>query len=210
MAVERTYGWKTARADAMEFDARIRDSVVGARKSEASAWRVFVLAGGNTPLLLSNVFVTSSTRLDTEKPPIVGAVSAGFQMSILKHSLATKIFVDDQCLEANLAMAADAETGRISDTSILYQLRQIRSKFDHPSAYSLCPASWPLTQVHVCQPFTIFTFGDHDKGRYAAANLSFSSPSSSVGSLVCPPTTTSPAVSRCRTQSEERKSIAVS
>ncbi|GAN02277.1 hypothetical protein MAM1_0019c01719 [Mucor ambiguus] len=61
----------------------------------------------------------------------------------VKDSIATKIFVDQECLDASIAMAAKDGTDRISDTSHLYQLRQLRSKFDHPSAHTLCHASGP-------------------------------------------------------------------
>ncbi|KAI9005469.1 hypothetical protein CLU79DRAFT_781628 [Phycomyces nitens] len=119
----------------------------------------------------SNVLATSSIRLDTKEDPLVGCINLGFRLTTVKDSIATKIFVDQECLDTSVAMAANAGTDRISDTNILYQLRQLRSKFDHPSAYTLCRASGPLTDVHVCQPFTTFTLADYDKGRYPVANL---------------------------------------
>jgi hypothetical protein len=119
----------------------------------------------------SNVLVTSSIRLDTKEDPLVGSINLGFQLTTVKNSMAAKIFVDQECLDASIAMAANARTDRISDTSILYQLRQLRSKLDHRSAYTLCRASGPLTDVHVCQPFTTFTLTDYDKGRHSGANL---------------------------------------
>ncbi|ORX48528.1 hypothetical protein DM01DRAFT_1116792 [Hesseltinella vesiculosa] len=57
------------------------------------------------------------------------------------------------------------------DTLILYQLRQIRSKFDASSAYNLVRTSGPLTQSHLCYPFTVFTIADYDQINNPAAIL---------------------------------------
>ncbi|KAI9493860.1 hypothetical protein BDB00DRAFT_871875 [Zychaea mexicana] len=68
-------------------------------------------------------------------------------------------------------MATDPAVTQTSDTNIVYQLRQIRSKFDADNAYSLCCASGPFTKFHVCQPFTIFTLADYDHGTSPLSSL---------------------------------------
>ncbi|KAI9027650.1 hypothetical protein CLU79DRAFT_697658, partial [Phycomyces nitens] len=49
---------------------------------------------------------------------------------------------------------------------------QIRCKFDADNSYSLCHASGPFTKSHVCQPFTIFTLADYDRGTSPLSSLS--------------------------------------
>lgn len=120
---------------------------------------------------VSNVLVTSCLRLDTKLSPVVGSSSSAFDLSSVKNSVSTKIFLDKESLDTCLKMAATSTTTRISDTHILYQLRQIRSKFDQQGAYQLCRASGPLTKSHIYQPYTVFTIADYNHGRNPTALL---------------------------------------
>lgn len=52
-----------------------------------------------------------------------------------------------------------------------HQLRQIRTRFDLPSIYTLVRASGPLTKNHTCHPYTIFTLIDWDRGRIPYTTL---------------------------------------
>ncbi|KAL0093112.1 hypothetical protein F4703DRAFT_1902968 [Phycomyces blakesleeanus] len=90
--------------------------------------------------LVSNILVTSNMRLDAVSKPSIGAVTLNFKLD-KKDALATKIFLDHDNLQVALSIATDPAVTRISDTNIVYQLRQIRSKFDADNAYSLCRAS---------------------------------------------------------------------
>ena len=120
---------------------------------------------------VSNVLITSCIRLDKKFPPSVGSNTLDFQLIDTQSSLTTKIYLDRECLEEGLAIVNAPDTSRISDTAILYQLRQIRSKFTAPSAFSLCRASGPLTTSHTNQPYTMFTLADYDIGHSSGMKL---------------------------------------
>ncbi|KAI9317870.1 hypothetical protein BX666DRAFT_1932193 [Dichotomocladium elegans] len=120
--------------------------------------------------LVSNILVTSNMRLDAVSKPSIGAVTLNFKLD-KKDALAPKTFLDHDNLQVALSMATDPAVTRTSDTNIVYQLRQIHSKFDADNAYSLCRASGPFTKSHVCQPFTIFTLADYDRGTSSLSSL---------------------------------------
>ncbi|KAG1040775.1 hypothetical protein G6F43_012219 [Rhizopus delemar] len=121
------------------------------------------------PVSLHTSEGTISTHKQLYKPSI-GAVTLNFKLD-KKDALATKIFLDHDNLQVALSMATDPAITRTSDTNIVYQLRQIRSKFDADNAYSLCRASGPFTKTHVRQPFTIFTLADYDRGTSPLSSL---------------------------------------
>lgn len=81
--------------------------------------------------LVSNILVTSNMRLDAVSKPSIGAVTL---INFKLDALATNIFLDHDNLQVALFMATDPAVTRTSDTKIVYQLRQIRSKFDADNA----------------------------------------------------------------------------
>ena len=88
-------------------------------------------------------------RLDAISKPLIGVITLNFKLD-KKDALVTKIFLDHDNIQVALSMATDPAVTRTSDTNIVYQLRQICSKFDADNAYSLCHASGPFTKSHVC------------------------------------------------------------
>ncbi|KAG0165099.1 hypothetical protein DFQ28_007180 [Apophysomyces sp. BC1034] len=120
---------------------------------------------------VSNALVTSCIRMDTKLLPSVGSAALNFKLSIIQDSLQTKIYLDHEYLQEALTMINSPGTSRISDTAIICQLRQIRSKYELPTAHTLCRASGPLTASHICHPYTIFTLADYDPGRSPGAKL---------------------------------------
>lgn len=106
-------------------------------------------------------------RLDAVGKPSIGAITLNFKLD-KKDALATKIFLDHDNLQLASSMAMDSAATRTSDANIMYQLRQIRSKFDADNAYSLCCALGPFTKSHVCQPFTL---ADYDRGTSPLSSL---------------------------------------
>ncbi|KAI8060875.1 hypothetical protein BC940DRAFT_337241 [Gongronella butleri] len=120
--------------------------------------------------LVSNALVTSSMRLDIKQQPSVGGMTNNFLLDAINSSLSTKIFIDRDCLKDALALVDG--TKALGDSGFLAcRLRQIRSKFDWLSAYALCRATGPLTEAHVCQPYTVFTLGNQDAGRNPGAHV---------------------------------------
>ncbi|SAL98013.1 hypothetical protein [Absidia glauca] len=120
---------------------------------------------------VSNALVTSSIRLDCQEAPVIGSTTSGFDLNTINDSLSTKIFVDVESMNSSLAMMNDNSTSRISNANILYQIRQLRSKFDHHTAYQLTRASGPLTRSHIYHPYTVFTLADQDASRNSVALL---------------------------------------
>ncbi|ORX42675.1 hypothetical protein DM01DRAFT_323809 [Hesseltinella vesiculosa] len=138
-------------------------------------WPVTLYAADGPKLLVgtqvSNLLITSLTRLDTKIIPSIGSTSTIFKLPTLMDSHSTKIFLDREQLQAALVMDATPETSRVSDMFIMAQLRQIRSKFHESTAYTLCRESGPITKAHTCQPYTTFTLSDLDRGRNPSADL---------------------------------------
>lgn len=68
---------------------------------------------------VSNALVTSSIRLDEKHDPSVGGTTVHFQLSTIKDSLACKIFLDTESMNAGLAMINDPSASSVSDTVML-------------------------------------------------------------------------------------------
>ncbi|SAL98015.1 hypothetical protein [Absidia glauca] len=120
---------------------------------------------------VSNALVTSSIRLDCQEAPVIESTASGFDLNSINDSLSTKIYLDIESMNSSLAMINDTSTSHICDTNIIYQIRQLQSKFDHHSAYQLTRASGPLTRSHTCHPYSVFTLADHDASRTPVALL---------------------------------------
>ncbi|KAF9430532.1 hypothetical protein BGZ94_006327 [Podila epigama] len=88
-----------------------------------------------------DALITSSLRLDSKLEPCLGASTPTFVLEDKSSSLATKILLDKESLQAGLKMAKDATTCSISSSDLLYQLRQLKTKFFDASTFYLCRAS---------------------------------------------------------------------
>ncbi|KAG9064272.1 hypothetical protein KI688_003460 [Linnemannia hyalina] len=51
----------------------------------------------------------------------------------------------------------DLENWCVDRIGIVYQLRQLKTKFQEPSTYLFSRASEPLTNMHPCMPYTTYT-----------------------------------------------------
>ncbi|KAG0930809.1 hypothetical protein G6F57_011483 [Rhizopus arrhizus] len=120
---------------------------------------------------VSNVLITSSMRLDARVKPYVGSSNMSFRLSSTVDSLCARLYLDSVCLEEALAILESPDTSCLSSFNMIYQLCQIRSKFATPSAYALCRSSGPITLAHVCQPYTVFTLADNNRGNNPGATL---------------------------------------
>jgi hypothetical protein len=65
-------------------------------------------------------------------------------------------------------LAQRPDTMYIDEHDVLYQLRQLRSKFDSESTYFCCSAAGAMTNDHACRPCTVFTLADYDNGHDAS------------------------------------------
>jgi predicted RNA-binding Zn-ribbon protein involved in translation (DUF1610 family) len=122
-----------------------------------------------------DALITSSLRLDKVVEPSIGASTPSFVLSDTSSSLATKIFLDAEHLEIGLKMAKNKDTWSISSCDLLYQLRQVKTKFFDASTFYLCRASSFFADNHPCQPYTIFNLASFDQAHsgdgVAASNL---------------------------------------
>ncbi|KAI8344767.1 hypothetical protein BC941DRAFT_464977 [Chlamydoabsidia padenii] len=102
--------------------------------------------------LSSNSLATSVSRLDQAMKPIVGAITTIFSLEKIEVSMATTIYLDQEYVGKALALTE-------------------RVDFHLPSTYHLCRAAGPVTFTHECQPYSLATLGDLDRGRNHAARI---------------------------------------
>lgn len=103
--------------------------------------------------------------------PSVGGITTNFNLTVT-DSFASKIFVDVESTTAAKTIISNPATTCISNTGMFsHQLRQIRTRFDLPSTYTLVHASGPLTKNQTCHPYIIFTLIDCDRGSIPCATL---------------------------------------
>ncbi|KAI7902945.1 uncharacterized protein BX663DRAFT_542965 [Cokeromyces recurvatus] len=118
-----------------------------------------------------NYLVTSFVRLDKEEKPSVGAVSTSFKLEKLEESLSTRIYIDKYVLNKAMKLAENKDAKAVTNYNILDQLRQVSTHFKSPSTYYLCRASGFVTRTHQCQPYSIFTLSNFDRGRCPSAEI---------------------------------------
>ncbi|KAI8638249.1 hypothetical protein BD408DRAFT_456455 [Parasitella parasitica] len=166
-----------------ETFGRLKDTVVDTslpspiNTKYPDVWPNSLQHADGTKLLIgnqaSNVLITSSMlRLDARVKPYVGSINMSFRLlSSTVDSLCVRLYLDSVCLEEALIILELPDTSCLSSFSMIYQFRQIRSKFATPPACALCRSSGPITRAHVCQPSTVFTLGDNDRGNNSGATL---------------------------------------
>ncbi|ORY90477.1 hypothetical protein BCR43DRAFT_113560 [Syncephalastrum racemosum] len=140
----------------------------------ANVWPTNLLNADGDKLVIGtqsmNALITSSFRLDQKCHPSLGAKSVDFKLERM-DSLATRIYLDTECIQKAIALAKDRQASQIDVFNTISSLRQVVSKFDNPSTYYLCRAFGPLTVSHTSQPYSIFTLSDFDRGNNGTAHL---------------------------------------
>ncbi|CAO3595713.1 unnamed protein product [Absidia cylindrospora] len=112
-----------------------------------------------------NALVTSSLRLDTDLAPEVGPGTCQFILDDHQQSISTRLFIKETAWKAATALAKTKATTRISSYDILYQLRQLRTRFHHQSTYFCCRSSNELTDTVTTRPYTVFTLANYDSAK---------------------------------------------
>jgi hypothetical protein len=102
--------------------------------------------------------ITSIARLDQSEDPKVGPSWCQFAMSPQQ----TKIFVDQVSWAKAKKIGSSSSLRSIAPFSLIAQARQPRSQFHHPTTYYLCRASSDATLFSHLQPYTVFTYCDHE------------------------------------------------
>ncbi|GAA5799033.1 hypothetical protein HPULCUR_004442 [Helicostylum pulchrum] len=103
-----------------------------------------------------NFLVTSSMRLD------VHSVNLGPSTTHFTPTNKTRLFLDKASLDIVKPMLRNETVNECQQMPILYQLRQLRSKFDRLSTYTKCRASSSFTSHPFLQPTTIWTFSSQN------------------------------------------------
>ncbi|KAF9273476.1 hypothetical protein BGZ68_001486 [Mortierella alpina] len=147
-------------------------------------WPVTVMAPEGERLIIgTGTHISSSVRLDVKMEASVGGTTPSFLLTNAEHSKATKIFLDQESVEAGLKLAGNKETWAVSGRDLLSQLRQTKTKFHDASTYYLCRSSSHFARNHPCQPYTIFTLASFDQaanGDGAAVSNIFDKIASSI------------------------------
>lgn len=123
-----------------------------------------------------NILITSSIRLESNHPVVVGASSSnGFV-----PSRSTRIFIE-KCKLQEIQMTTKANTQhagiRSSQQNLLYpfdeyaQLRQLRSKFDRLFAYLCYWSSSKFTNDVRTRPWTIWTIADRSRNQNRGSSV---------------------------------------
>jgi hypothetical protein len=136
------------------------------KTSYKNGWPTTVSAQDGERLIIGTLsfdaLVTSSLRLDTRMNASVGCATPSFLLPSTSHSLAAKIFLDQESLDDGLQLANE-DTWSVSNSNLMWQLRQTKTNFHDPYTYYLCRASSPFANKYPCQPYTIFTLVAFDQ-----------------------------------------------
>ncbi|SAM07889.1 hypothetical protein [Absidia glauca] len=112
-----------------------------------------------------NALVTSSLRLDKHFEPEIGPGTCHFVLENDLQSLNTKIFIKEEAWKAAKVLAENKSANFISCYDIVYQMRQLRTRFHHQSAYLCCRSSNETTDDITTRPYTVFTLAGFDNAR---------------------------------------------
>lgn len=70
-----------------------------------------------------------------------------------------------------MKLAENKDAKAVTNYNILDQLKQVGTHFESPSTYYLCRASGFVTRTRQCQPYSIFTLSNLDRGRCPSAEI---------------------------------------
>ena len=108
-----------------------------------------------------NGLITSSTRIDKELLPEVGPTTSNFILNREDAGM-IEIYIEETAWYDAKKLAEDESAQEVYSFNILYQLRQLRSKFHHYSTYFSCRGSSTDTNDHIMQPYTVWTYCNFD------------------------------------------------
>ncbi|KAI8635752.1 hypothetical protein BD408DRAFT_377804 [Parasitella parasitica] len=108
-----------------------------------------------------NGLVTSSTRIDRDLLPEVGPTTSNFVLNGEDAGM-IEIYIDETAWYDAKKLAEDESAQEVYSFNILYQLRQLRSKFHQYSTYFSSRGSSTDTNDHIMQPYTIWTYCNFD------------------------------------------------
>lgn len=131
----------------------------------ATDWIKVVLDASDqsTKLLIrtrtSNLVTSSVLIIDTQKNMQLGLSTKGY---FPKDSW---IYLDMESVASAKRLFSEGNCWRVDPHGITAQLRQVRSKFNRLSTFSLCRASSSVTDFIAYRPFTIWTLLNNDSNQ---------------------------------------------
>lgn len=111
-----------------------------------------------------NVLVISSLRIDIGIKPKIGPVTSNFILNAYERLFATKIFVKKSVWESAQHIAKCERTNKISSYDVIFQLRQLRTRFHQRLTYFACRGFNEPTDDILTRPYTVFTLWEWDNG----------------------------------------------
>ncbi|CEG67171.1 hypothetical protein RMATCC62417_03638 [Rhizopus microsporus] len=108
-----------------------------------------------------NLLVTSSIRLDN-KPNTQDIIQMGSKTTNFVPTVNTSIYLDKKSIELANSLLDNQATVSINQQNRLFQLKQIRSKFDCLSSYTMCRSFSTIATNMMFRPYTIFTLCEYD------------------------------------------------
>lgn len=109
-----------------------------------------------------NALITSSLRLDTPFNPEVGPSAMSFDLNDSSKAKATTIFVKESAWKEAAEIAQNNNAASIAPYDLIYQLRQLRTRFHQQLTYFLCRASNETVDNLAARPYTIYTLAEWD------------------------------------------------
>lgn len=101
----------------------------------------------------------------------MGGVTTNFRLTRIEQSLAPTIYLDEESIEEAKILMKNLDTTSVTNSNLLDQVRQLNTRFNAPSTYFMCCISGSITRSHQCNPYSIFTLGNYDRGRNPATKL---------------------------------------
>lgn len=111
-----------------------------------------------------NALVTSSLRIDIDIKPEIVPVTSNFILNVYERLFATKIFVKKSVWESAQHIAKCERTNKISSYDVIFQLRQLRTRFHQRLTYFTCRGFNEPTDDILTRPYTVFTLCEWDNG----------------------------------------------
>ena len=111
-----------------------------------------------------NFLVTSGLRLD------ITSVNLGPATTHFMPSPETRLFLDVSSITACKSELSNQKLSRSQMMPSLYLLKQVRSKFDYLSTYTMCRSVSSIASQLEFQPTTIWTFCDQESSHHISAS----------------------------------------
>ncbi|KAI7900041.1 uncharacterized protein BX663DRAFT_440175 [Cokeromyces recurvatus] len=111
-----------------------------------------------------NALVTSSLLLDTSAEPEIGPNTTSILLDTIEKSKNARIFIKKTAWDAAIKLSKAERICSITPYDVVYQLRQLRTRFHHLSTYLMCRAFNDDVDDIRSRPYTVFTLADWDNG----------------------------------------------